>query len=104
MQSGPTGPAILDALGDPVRRLIYQRLARRPSDVTSLAKGVPVTRSAVSHHLAVLRRALLVEVRAEGRSRMYSLRPEGLAPLLAWIADIEAHRALSVGTETAVQP
>ncbi|WP_304166223.1 helix-turn-helix transcriptional regulator [Phenylobacterium aquaticum] len=100
MQSGATGPAILDALGDPIRRLIYQRLSRRPSNVTNLAKGVPVSRSAVSHHLRVLRDALLVDVEVEGRHRVYSLRREGLEPLQGWIAEIGAARAAASGGRT----
>ena len=73
MRSGPTGPAILDALGDPIRRVMYQRLARGPLDVSTLAKGLPVTRSAVSHHLRVLRECRLVAVEADGR-RWHSRR------------------------------
>lgn len=85
MQSGPNAVAILDALGDPTRRTIYQRLRRAEASVTQLAKGLPVTRSAVSRHLSVLAGAGLVEGRTEGRSRVFSVRAGGLAPLTAWI-------------------
>jgi DNA-binding transcriptional ArsR family regulator len=93
MQSGRNPPAILDALGDPVRRVIFQRLARAASNVTSLAKGLPVTRSAVSRHLKVLKDAGLVEAVADGRSQVYSLSRGGLGPLAAWIRGIEASSA-----------
>ena len=85
MQSGRSPAAILDALGDPMRRLIYERLSRSSSDVTRLAKGVPVTRSAVSRHLRVLKDAGLVVAEPCGPRQIYSLSPDGLAPLAAWI-------------------
>jgi DNA-binding transcriptional ArsR family regulator len=85
MQSGPNAIAILDALGDPIRRTIFQRLRRAEASGTQLAKGLPVTRSAVSRHLTVLTGAGLVEARVEGRSRIFSVRAGGLSPLSAWI-------------------
>jgi DNA-binding transcriptional ArsR family regulator len=85
MRSGPNAHAILDALGDPIRRVIYQRLRRKPSNVTQLAKGLPVTRSAVSRHLQVLKGAGLVEAVARGPSQIYSVCAKGLQPLIAWI-------------------
>jgi DNA-binding transcriptional ArsR family regulator len=85
MQSGRTAPAILDALGDPMRRVIFQRLARAPSNVTALARGLPITRSAVSRHLKVLKEAGLVAAEPDGRSQIYAATLEGLGPLSAWI-------------------
>lgn len=57
--SGDLGPA-LDALGDPTRRDLYERILARPSRLSSLAAAVPVTRPAVSHHVRVLKDAGLV--------------------------------------------
>jgi DNA-binding transcriptional ArsR family regulator len=85
VQSGRNPPAILDALGDPMRRVIYQRLVRGRSNVTALAKGLPVTRSAVSRHLRVLKDAGLVQAEADGRNQVYSPCGDGLDPLAAWI-------------------
>jgi DNA-binding transcriptional ArsR family regulator len=87
MRSGRSPAAILDALGDPVRRLIYERLTRYEINVTRLAKELPVTRSAVSRHLQVLKNAGLVVAEASGPSRIYRPCPDGLSPLAAWIAD-----------------
>jgi len=89
MQSGRNPAAILDALGDPIRRLIYERLRRKPSNVTVLARGIPVTRSAVSRHLQVLKGCGLVEARPEGASQVYTVCPDGLAPLKPWMARVE---------------
>lgn len=72
---------VLDALGDPTRREIFERLARRPSAVGELAEGLPVSRPAVSQHLKVLKRAGLVTDHPDGTRRVYSVDPEGLAAI-----------------------
>ena len=66
------------ALGDPTRRLIFERLARRPMPVGKLAEGLAVTRPAVSQHLKVLRDAGLVADRQEGTRRIYRIDPRGI--------------------------
>ncbi|ACQ82169.1 transcriptional regulator, ArsR family [Beutenbergia cavernae DSM 12333] len=69
------------ALADPTRRGILARVLARPTSVTDLARDVPVSRPAVSQHLQVLLEARLVEVRPQGRQRIYSARLDGLADL-----------------------
>jgi DNA-binding transcriptional ArsR family regulator len=54
----------MDALGDPTRRRIFERLAAGPSSVGVLADGMPISRPAVSQHLRVLT-APLVNTRAQ---------------------------------------
>jgi DNA-binding transcriptional ArsR family regulator len=68
-----------DALGDATRRTILEALQRGPSTVGELAGRVPVSRSAVSQHLKVLKMAHLVRDRQNGTRRIYQLDPEGLA-------------------------
>jgi DNA-binding transcriptional ArsR family regulator len=70
-----------DALSDGTRRTIVALLAARPRPVGELAGGLPVTRSAVSQHLKVLKDAGLVSERAEGTRRIYRLNPVALAAL-----------------------
>jgi len=67
-----------DALGDPTRRLIFERLARRPLSVGKLTAGLSVTRPAVSQHLKVLREAGLVAVDRDGTRRVYRIDPRGV--------------------------
>jgi DNA-binding transcriptional ArsR family regulator len=70
---------VLDALGDPTRRSIFERIGRGPTPVGELAAELPISRPAVSQHLKVLKSAGLVTDRAEGTRRIYSVEPAGLA-------------------------
>lgn len=95
---------ILDALGDPTRRAVFEQLRERPLAVGDLAARLPVSRPAVSRHLRVLSEAGLVRGVAVGRNRLYSVAPPGLEALQGWLntfwddvltalaADIESHR------------
>ncbi|WP_028061622.1 ArsR/SmtB family transcription factor [Candidatus Solirubrobacter pratensis] len=71
----------MDALGDPTRRAIFERLAEGPQAVGELANHLPVSRPAVSQHLKVLKQAGLVTDRAEGTRRLYQLDPQGVGAL-----------------------
>jgi len=68
-------------LADGTRRAIVSRLAEGPRAVGELAVGLPVSRSAVSQHLKVLKDAGLVTERAAGTRRIYRLNPIALAAL-----------------------
>lgn len=69
------------ALADPTRRGLLARLTREPSSVTDLARDLPISRAAVSQHLKLLLDTQLVDVRPQGRQRIYRARPETLAAL-----------------------
>ena len=73
------------ALGDPTRREIFERVARRPAAVGEIANGLPVSRPAVSQHLKVLKEAGLVMDRAHGTRRVYEIDPQGLGAIRAWL-------------------
>jgi DNA-binding transcriptional ArsR family regulator len=72
-------------LGDPTRRAIFELLARRPSTVGELAQQLPITRSAVSQHLRVLKDGGLVVSQAQGTRRIYRLNPDGVTALRAYL-------------------
>jgi DNA-binding transcriptional ArsR family regulator len=74
-------PDILSAAAEPTRRRILQLLASGPHTVNELAANFTVTRSAVSQHLGVLAEVGLVVNRKEGRQRIYSGVPAGMAQL-----------------------
>ncbi len=73
------------ALADPTRREVFERLAAGGRSVGELAKGMPVSRPAVSQHLKVLKEAGLVTDEADGTRRIYHIDPEGLGALRAWL-------------------
>ena len=75
----------LAALADPTRRRVFERLRRGPRSVGALARGMPVSRPAVSQHLKVLKEAGLVDERAEGTRRVHFIDPHGLAQLRRWL-------------------
>jgi DNA-binding transcriptional ArsR family regulator len=52
--------AVLEALGDPTRREIYERILTRPSRILFLAETAQVSRPAISHHVRILKAAGLV--------------------------------------------
>ncbi len=76
-----TNGIVLEALGDPTRRQIFESLKGGPRSVGELADGLPVSRPAVSQHLRVLKDAGLVSDRKEGTRRLYRIDPGGLAGL-----------------------
>jgi DNA-binding transcriptional ArsR family regulator len=75
---------VMNALGDPTRRTVYERLRPGPRSVGEIAAGLPVSRPAVSQHLRVLREAGLVTEHRVGTKRIYELSPRGLAELRAY--------------------
>jgi DNA-binding transcriptional ArsR family regulator len=75
----------LAVLADPTRRAVLERLRGGPLPVNGVAKGLPVSRPAVSQHLKILKGAGLVTERSEGVRRIYSVRREGLMELRDWL-------------------
>jgi DNA-binding transcriptional ArsR family regulator len=77
----------LDALADPTRRSIFERVAKRPQSVGELAADLPVSRPAVSQHLRTLKEAQLVIDQARGTKRIYRIDPRGIGIMRAWLDD-----------------
>src|SRR5262249_38238034 len=71
----------LDALADPTRRAVFERVAERPAPVGEIAAGMPVSRPAVSQHLKGLKDAGLVTETAQGTRRIYRLDPRGIGAM-----------------------
>ena len=83
----------LNALGDPTRRSIFERVAARPQAVGELAAKMPVSRPAVSQHLRVLKEAGLVTESPDGTRRIYRVDPRGIGAMRDWL---DAHWAASL--------
>jgi len=92
----------LAALADPTRRRVFERLKSGPKAVGAIARGLPVSRPAVSQHLKVLKEAGLVADRREGTRRVYYIDPDGLGALRKWLDQFwdEALAAFATEVET----
>lgn len=73
--------AQLDALGDPTRRAILDRLLGGPMPVGQLASDFPISRPAISQHLKILKDANLVIDRSQGTRRVYQINAAGFEAL-----------------------
>jgi DNA-binding transcriptional ArsR family regulator len=96
---------VLEALGDPTRRAIFELLGEHPYAVGQLAARLPVSRPAVSQHLKVLKQAGIVTDRAHGTQRIYQLDHVGLAHLRTYLDRIwsNALDAFKQAAEAAVE-
>ncbi len=95
---------VLQALTDPHRRVMVEALSGGDATAGALCALVPIAQPGASRHLAVLRDAGLVEVRQEGRQRVYSLRPEAFDEVSDWLEARRAtweHRFSALHTEVA---
>jgi DNA-binding transcriptional ArsR family regulator len=95
----------LSALADPTRRHVFERLKSGPHAVGEIARGMPVSRPAVSQHLKVLKEAGLVSDRPEGTRRVYYIDPQGLGALRKWLDQFwdEALAAFQAEVERSAQ-
>jgi DNA-binding transcriptional ArsR family regulator len=73
------------ALGDPTRQRVFEELRAGPQSVGRIAANLPVSRPAVSQHLAVLKKAGLVGDKPDGTRRVYFIDPQGLAGIRIWL-------------------
>src|SRR3712207_5551483 len=81
----PDEATVYEAISDPTRRRILDRLARGECRVNDLAAPFAMSRPAVSQHLRVLREAGLVTDRKVGRERYYRLQAEPLTEVDRWL-------------------
>jgi DNA-binding transcriptional ArsR family regulator len=94
---------VWEALGDRTRRAIVLHLSEGPRAVGDLATCLPVSRSAVSQHLKVLKDAGLVAERVAGTRRIYRLNEAGVIALRDQL-DTFWNRALRGYQELIEQP
>lgn len=75
----------ITALADPTRRVIIDRLRGGALPVAAIAKGMDVSRPAVSQHLRVLSDAGLLTVTPAGNRRLYAIAPKGVDELRRYL-------------------
>jgi DNA-binding transcriptional ArsR family regulator len=76
---------IFTALADPTRRQVLNHLAAGSKSVGDIAALMPISRPAVSQHLAQLKRARLVSEQRAGTRRIYQIDKVGLIELRSWL-------------------
>jgi DNA-binding transcriptional ArsR family regulator len=82
---------VFAALSDPTRRRLLDHLSRGgPASATELAGALPISRQAVSKHLALLEEAGLVAGERAGRERRFRLTPGPLSEAVSWITAVGA--------------
>jgi DNA-binding transcriptional ArsR family regulator len=82
--------AVFSALSDPTRRAVVTKLSKAPASASTLAASMPVTRQAITKHLAALQEAGLVTAERRGREVLYRLTPRPMADAMTWMADVGA--------------
>lgn len=82
---------VFNAIAEPRRRQILDCLAPGEQDVTAIITTLGWPQAQVSKHLGVLRSVHLVNVRAEGRRRLYSVNGQSLKPIHTWAATFERY-------------
>jgi DNA-binding transcriptional ArsR family regulator len=88
--------SVFHAISCPTRRTIMDALSEGEQHVNALVARLPVTQSAVSQQLVVLKSAGLVEERRDGRFRYYKLRSKPLLEVQAWMTRYRAHLELQL--------
>ena len=82
---------LFQALSDPTRRGVVERLSRGPASVTELARPFRMALPSFTEHLRVLESCRLVVSRKSGRVRTYRLAPRPLRTAQAWLEKQRAH-------------
>jgi DNA-binding transcriptional ArsR family regulator len=75
---------MIEVLGEPMRVTILERLLETPATATELARHLPVTRSAISQHLQMMKSVGLVDDTPAGTRRVYTVDPDALALLRSY--------------------
>jgi len=87
LESQPSLDRVFQALTDPTRRTILQRLSGGPATVGELARPLDMTLSAVVQHIQVLEQCGVIRTRKDGRVRRCELDPDALRTAERWLTE-----------------
>ncbi len=87
LNQGATLDRVFQALADPSRRVMVERLSHGPASVSELARPLDMTLAGVVQHLQVLEASGLVRTEKIGRVRTCRIEPDALSPVETWISD-----------------
>ncbi len=87
LKQSPSLDLVFQALADPTRRAMVERMTKGPASVSDLARPFAMTLAAVMQHLKVLEESGLVRTQKEGRVRTCTIEPDALRTAEDWIAE-----------------
>ena len=87
----PALPRIFQALSDPTRLAVVERLSIAPASASELARPFEMALPSFMQHMGVLERAAIVTSHKSGRTRTYQLAPGALQLAAAWLAEFRSH-------------
>lgn len=87
----PDLPGIFQALSDPTRLAVVERLSIAPASAGELAKPFTMALPSFMQHMGVLERAGIVTSHKSGRTRVYQLAPGALQLAAAWLSEFRNH-------------
>ena len=90
LNQAPMLDPVFQALSDPTRRAIVDRLSQGPASVSSLAAPLPMSLPAVMQHLQVLEKSGLIRSEKVGRVRTCRIEPVAMQTAEEWIAERRA--------------
>jgi len=82
---------LFQALADPARLRIVETMKAGECPVGDIVERMDIHQSGVSRHLRILAEAGIVQMRADGQKRLYSVRKEAFDELEAWVAGYRRH-------------
>jgi DNA-binding transcriptional ArsR family regulator len=89
MARAATTTDVFNAVAEPLRRQVLHVLAAGERSVNDLVEQLELTQPQVSKHLRVLREVGAVDVRHDGRQRIYRLNGQALKPIHEWVRQFE---------------
>ncbi len=87
----PALPGIFQALADPTRLAVVERLSIAPASASELARPFAMALPSFMQHMGVLERAGIVSSHKSGRTRTYQLAPGALQLASAWLSEFRNH-------------
>ena len=83
--------SVFSALGDPTRRRIIERLARKRLSINEIASGFEMSRPAISKHLKVLENSGILRREVVGREHFCAIDPKAIRAASVWLQRHERH-------------
>ena len=78
---------VFQAIADPTRRMIIQKLARGPQNLAGIIEDFGISRQAIAKHIKVLSECGMINITPKGREQICEVRLAGLEEVTKWIAE-----------------